>query len=204
MEQRRIGQLSVSVVGLGGNNFGTDFFGRKCDEQATKRIIHAALDAGINFIDTAEEYSVDSFVGSGRSEELIGRALGSRRNEVVIATKYSVYDVDDETIRGRARVIRAVEASLRRLGTDRIDLYQQHMPDPEPRSTNCSKPSPGSSSRARSARSAAATSPAPCSTRRSPPAKNRALLASPAPRTSTTYLMSLPKRAWWRPAAGTA
>jgi aryl-alcohol dehydrogenase-like predicted oxidoreductase len=131
MEQRRIGQLSVSVVGLGGNNFGTDFFGRKCDEQATKRIIHAALDAGINFIDTAEEYSVDSFVGSGRSEELIGRALGSRRNEVVIATKYSVYDVDDETIRGRARVIKAVEASLRRLGTDRIDLYQQHMPDPE-------------------------------------------------------------------------
>jgi aryl-alcohol dehydrogenase-like predicted oxidoreductase len=131
MERRSIGQLSVSVVGLGGNNFGTDFFGRKCDQDATTRIIHAALDRGINFIDTAEEYSVDSFVGSGRSEELIGRALGSRRNEVVIATKYSVYDVEDDTIRGRARIVRAVEASLRRLGTDRIDLYQQHMPDPE-------------------------------------------------------------------------
>ncbi|HET9628564.1 MAG TPA: aldo/keto reductase [Novosphingobium sp.] len=131
MKRRSIGQLSVSLVGLGGNNFGTDFFGRKCDQEATTRIIHAALDAGINLIDTAEEYSVDSFVGSGRSEEVIGRALGPRRNQVVIATKYSVYDVEDETIRGRARVIRAVEASLRRLGTDRIDLYQQHMPDPQ-------------------------------------------------------------------------
>src|SRR6185369_16802266 len=108
-----------------------DFFGRKCDERDSARIIDAALDAGINFIDTAEEYSVVSFVGSGRSEEFIGRALGPRRNEVVIATKYSVYDVEDDTIRGRARIVRAVEASLRRLGTDRIDLYQQHMPDPE-------------------------------------------------------------------------
>jgi Predicted oxidoreductases (related to aryl-alcohol dehydrogenases) len=130
MEQRSIGSLSVSLVGLGGNNFGTDFFGSNCDERQSARIIHAALDAGVNFIDTAEEYSVDSFVGSGRSEEFIGRALGPRRNAVVIATKYSVYDVGDPDIRGRVRVIRAVEGSLVRLGTDRIDLYQQHFPDP--------------------------------------------------------------------------
>ena len=130
MEYRRIGSLAVSVIGLGGNNFGTDFFGKKCDEAQSARIIHAALDAGINFIDTAEEYSVDSFVGSGRSEEIIGRALGARRNEVVIATKYSVYDVDDPDERGSARIVHAVEGSLRRLGTDRIDLYQQHFPDP--------------------------------------------------------------------------
>jgi len=130
MEYRRIGSLAVSLVGLGGNNFGTDFFGKKCDEPQSARIIYAALDAGINFIDTAEEYSVDSFVGSGRSEQIIGRTLGTRRNDVIIATKYSVYDVADQDQRGSARIVHAVEASLKRLGTDRIDLYQQHFPDP--------------------------------------------------------------------------
>jgi len=130
MQTSTIGSLSVSRVGLGGNNFGTDFFGSKCDERESARIIDAALDVGINFIDTAEEYSVDSFVGSGRSEEIIGRVLGERRNRVVIASKYSIYDVVDPEERGYARVIHAVEGSLRRLGTDRIDLYQQHFPDP--------------------------------------------------------------------------
>jgi len=130
MEKRSIGSLSVSLVGLGGNNFGTDFFGRKCDERDSARIIDAALDAGINFIDTAEEYSIDSFVGSGRSEEIIGRVLGPRRNDVIIATKYSVYDAADPDKHGRQRVIEPAEGTLRRLGTDHIDLYQQHFPDP--------------------------------------------------------------------------
>lgn len=131
MEYRKIGNLTVSLVGLGGNNFGTDFFGKKCDETQSVRIIHAALDAGISFFDTAEEYSVDSFVGSGRSEEILGRALGKRRNDVVIATKFSNYDVADAGQKGRARIIQAAECSLKRLGTDRIDLYQQHFPDPD-------------------------------------------------------------------------
>ena len=130
MKYSQIGSLQVSLVGLGGNNFGTDFFGGKCDEAESRRVIHAALDEGVNFIDTAEEYSVDSFVGSGRSEEIIGRALGPRRNDVIIATKYSVYDAAGSDQRGYARVMHAVEGSLKRLGTDRIDLYQQHFPDP--------------------------------------------------------------------------
>jgi aryl-alcohol dehydrogenase-like predicted oxidoreductase len=79
MEMRRIGSLEVSVIGLGGNNFGTTFFGTACDLPAATRIIHAALDAGINFI------------GTGQSEEFIGAALGKRRNDVVIATKFSPY-----------------------------------------------------------------------------------------------------------------
>ena len=131
MEYRRIGSLDVSLVGLGGNNFGTDFFGAKCDEAQSARIIHAAIDAGITFIDTAEEYSIDSHIGSGRSEEIIGRALGSRRNDVVIATKFSTKDATAPDQRGRSRIVHAVESSLRRLGTDRIDLYQQHFPDPD-------------------------------------------------------------------------
>ena len=114
MEYRRIGSLDVSLVGLGGNNFGTDFFGAKCDEAQSARIIHAAIDAGITFIDTAEEYSIDSHIGSGRSEEIIGRALGSRRNDVVIATKFSTKDASAPDQRGGSRIVHAVESSLRR------------------------------------------------------------------------------------------
>src|SRR6059058_3647016 len=88
MQWRRIGGLEVSVIGLGGNNFGTDFFGARCDERQVARIVDAALGAGINFIDTAEEYSITSFLGEGHSEELIGRALGRRRDEAIIATKF--------------------------------------------------------------------------------------------------------------------
>src|SRR5206468_12430788 len=84
----RIGCLDVSVVGLGGNNFGTDFFGARCDKREVDRIVNAALDAGINLIDTAEEYSITSFLGEGHSEELIGAALGGRRDEAIIATKF--------------------------------------------------------------------------------------------------------------------
>ncbi|WP_437319621.1 aldo/keto reductase [Sorangium sp. So ce385] len=121
MEKRRIGSLEVSVVGLGCNNFGG-----RIDEQRTAAVVDAALDAGINFFDTADIY------GGTRSEELLGRALGGRRSSVILATKFGV-PLDDER-RGGARpayIRRAVEDSLRRLGTDWIDLYQLHRPDPE-------------------------------------------------------------------------
>ncbi len=131
MRRRRIGALEVSVVGLGGNSFGTDFFGTRCDQGEVTRIVNAALDAGITLIDTAEEYSITSFLGEGHSEELIGVALRSRRDEAVIATKFLNADEHDPAERGAGRIVAAVEASLRRLGTDRIDLYQQHQPDPE-------------------------------------------------------------------------
>jgi aryl-alcohol dehydrogenase-like predicted oxidoreductase len=119
METRRIGSLEVSVVGLGCNNFG-----RRLDAAATARVIDAALDAGVNFLDTADMY------GGGKSEEYLGRALAGRWNRVVLATKFG-WELD-ETRKGAsaAYVKRAVEASLRRLGTDRIDLYQLHKPDP--------------------------------------------------------------------------
>jgi aryl-alcohol dehydrogenase-like predicted oxidoreductase len=120
METRRIGSLAVSVVGLGCNNFGG-----RLDADATARVVDAALDAGINFFDTADIY------GGTKSEEFLGRALGRRRDEVVIATKFG--GKIDEQRKGAAPeyVRQAAEDSLRRLGTNRIDLYQLHMPDPE-------------------------------------------------------------------------
>lgn len=120
MEQRELGPLSVTLVGLGCNNFGT-----RCDEQRSAEVVHAALDAGITTFDTADVY------GKGASEELLGKALGSRRDEVVIATKFA-NPMDDSGQRQGASarwIATAVEDSLRRLGTDRIDLYQQHVPD---------------------------------------------------------------------------
>ncbi|XXU24013.1 aldo/keto reductase [Sorangium sp. So ce887] len=121
MEKRRIGSLDVSVVGLGCNNFGG-----RIDEQRTAAVVDAALDAGINFFDTADIY------GGTRSEELLGRALGGRRSQVIIATKFGL-PLDDERKGGAkpAYIQRAVEDSLRRLGTDWIDLYQIHRSDPE-------------------------------------------------------------------------
>lgn len=119
VETRAIGSLQASVVGLGCNNFGT-----RLDPDATGRVVQAAIDEGINFFDTADIY------GQGKSEEYLGRALGKRRQQVLIATKYG--KPMGEGKRGaRPEYIRfAVEASLRRLGTDYIDLYQQHEPDP--------------------------------------------------------------------------
>lgn len=119
MERRRIGLLEVSVVGLGCNNFGWYI-----DEQATAHVVDAALDAGINFLDTADIY------GQTRSEEFLGRLLGARRDRVVLATKFGM--AVDEHRRGAHPdyVRRAAEDSLRRLRTDRIDLYQLHQPDP--------------------------------------------------------------------------
>jgi aryl-alcohol dehydrogenase-like predicted oxidoreductase len=117
----RIGGLDVSVVGLGCNNFG-----RALDEEATRRVVDAALDAGVTYFDTSDNY------GEGRSELLLGRALGARRADVVIATKFGM-PVPGEDHTGGARpeyVARAVERSLRQLDTDWIDLYQLHKPDP--------------------------------------------------------------------------
>jgi aryl-alcohol dehydrogenase-like predicted oxidoreductase len=120
LDTRRIGSLEVSCVGLGCNNFG-----RKLDEQATAAVVHAALDEGITFFDTADIY------GGTKSEVFLGRALGKRRDEVVIATKFGMA-VDDQRRGARPDYVRqAAEDSLRRLGTDRIDLYQLHQPDPD-------------------------------------------------------------------------
>ena len=120
LETRRIGSLEVSCVGLGCNNFGW-----KLDEQATAVVVHAALDEGITFFDTADIY------GGTKSEVFLGRALGKRRDEVVIATKFGMA-VDDGRRGARPDYVRqAAEDSLRRLGTDRIDLYQLHQPDPD-------------------------------------------------------------------------
>lgn len=120
MDKRRIGSLEVSVVGLGCNNFG-----RRIDEAASAGVVHAALDAGVNFFDTADIY------GGTRSEEFLGRALAGRRGQAIVATKFGMA-VDAQRQGAKPDYVRrAVEDSLRRLGTDTIDLYQLHRPDPE-------------------------------------------------------------------------
>ena len=118
MNKRQIGSLAVTEVGVGCNNFG-----RRLDYEGTAKVVSAALDAGINFFDTADIY------GRTHSEEFLGRALGRRRSEVVIATKFGM--AVDEKRRGARPdyVLQAAEDSLRRLGTDRVDLYQIHQPD---------------------------------------------------------------------------
>jgi aryl-alcohol dehydrogenase-like predicted oxidoreductase len=121
MEMRKLGSLEVTLVGLGCNNFGM-----RIDEEQSAAVVHAALDTGINLFDTADVY------GGTHSEQFLGRALGDRRDEVLIATKF-VAPIDDDPSHagaGARWVAEAVEGSLRRLGTDRIDLYQQHGPDP--------------------------------------------------------------------------
>jgi aryl-alcohol dehydrogenase-like predicted oxidoreductase len=119
MERRRIGSLEVSVVGLGCNNFGW-----RIDKQATKAVVAAALDSGINFLDTADMYA------AGQSEEYLGEALRGRRNEVVLATKFGFSMGEGKSGASPAYVRQALDASLLRLGTDRVDLYQLHTPDP--------------------------------------------------------------------------
>ena len=119
MHTRRIGSLSVSVVGLGCNNFGMTI-----DERKSADVVHAALDAGINFFDTADMY------GGTDSERFLGKALATRRHEAIVATKFGM--VASDAFKGGARpdyVKRAVDASLQRLNVDYIDLYQLHKPD---------------------------------------------------------------------------
>ncbi len=126
MEHRLLGRTGVSVskLCLGAMMFGA--WGAP-DHQESIRIIHAAIDAGINFIDTADVYS------AGESEEIVGKALaGGKRDDIVLATKVGFPMGEDPSQRGasRRRIIRGVENSLRRLNTDWIDLYQIHRPDP--------------------------------------------------------------------------
>lgn len=122
METRHLGGdgPALSVIGLGCNNFGM-----RLDAAATAAVVNAALDAGITHLDTAEMY------GQGKSEEFIGAALGNRRDEAVIATKFLPRPKDEPYTPGalRNRILDACEGSLRRLRTDRIDLYYQHYPD---------------------------------------------------------------------------
>jgi aryl-alcohol dehydrogenase-like predicted oxidoreductase len=119
VESVRLGrsELEVSRVGLGCNNFGG-----RVDREGTRRVVHAALDAGITFFDTAETY------GGGDSERFLGAALGERRSQVVLATKFGWAPGD---LPGGApeRVRRSIDASLERLGTDVVDLYYYHRPD---------------------------------------------------------------------------
>ena len=119
MHYRNLGRsgLKVSAVGLGANRFGS-----KCDLETTKRILHTALDLGVNFIDTADVYA------AGRSEQFIGEAIHDRRDRVVVATKVFGKVGDGPNDRGASRqhIMQAVEASLRRLQTDTLDLYQIH------------------------------------------------------------------------------
>jgi aryl-alcohol dehydrogenase-like predicted oxidoreductase len=120
MDTRTIGSFKVSVVGLGCNNFGMRV-GRK----ETEAVVDAALEAGINFFDTADIY------GGTKSETYLGAALGARRDDIVLATKFGAPYEGHEGGASAAYIRRAVEDSLTRLGTDRIDLYQLHFPDPK-------------------------------------------------------------------------
>lgn len=124
MELRTLGDggPKLSVVGLGCNNFGM-----RMDEPASAAVVNASLDHGINHFDTAEMY------GGGKSEEYLGAALSSRRDQAVIATKFLPRPQDQPYKPGdlAKRIREACEGSLRRLGTDRIDLYYQHYPDPD-------------------------------------------------------------------------
>ncbi|MEO1057364.1 MAG: aldo/keto reductase [Actinomycetota bacterium] len=121
MEYRQLGSLDVSVVGLGCNNFGT-----LLDADATRRVVDAALEEGITYFDTAESY------GNGTSEEYLGAALAGRRSDAIIATKWGhTRDLNDDENGGDPDLIRArLDASLARLGTEYVDHYQLHRPDP--------------------------------------------------------------------------
>jgi aryl-alcohol dehydrogenase-like predicted oxidoreductase len=120
LAKRNIGSLEVSVVGLGCNNFGG-----RIDADRTAAVVATALEEGITYFDTADIY------GGTRSEELLGSALGRRRDQVVVATKFGMPIDADHTGAKPDYVRRALEDSLRRLGTDHVDLYQLHQPDPE-------------------------------------------------------------------------
>lgn len=123
MEYRKLGTsgLEVSAIGIGGTNFG-----KRCDEAETARILDAALDRGVNFVDTANFYS------AGKSEEFVGKALKGKRDGVVLTSKFG-QPLGHGPMQGggsRRHVMEAVEASLTRLQTEVIDLYQIHIPDP--------------------------------------------------------------------------
>jgi aryl-alcohol dehydrogenase-like predicted oxidoreductase len=118
VETRTIGSLTVSVVGVGCNNFGG-----RMGRAETTAVVNAALDSGINFFDTADVY------GEAKSETYLGEALGPRRDEIVVATKFGAPYEGHDGGASPSYIRMAVEDSLTRLGTDRIDLYQLHVPD---------------------------------------------------------------------------
>ena len=119
MEYRKLGSLNVSLIGIGCNNFGW-----RTDAAGTAAVVDAALGAGINFFDTADVY------GAGQSEEFLGAALKGRRAKALIATKFGI-KMGEGKEGARAQYVRdALDASLQRLQTDVIDLYQIHRPDP--------------------------------------------------------------------------
>ncbi len=120
MRTRTLGPLEVSVVGLGCNNFG-----RRVDQDGTREVVDAALDAGVSFFDTAESY------GGGQSEAFLGHALRGRRERVVLATKFGGGGRVGNGKGSREEIRRALEGSLERLQTDYVDLYQHHQEDPE-------------------------------------------------------------------------
>ena len=124
MEYRRLGNsgLQVSLAGLGCNNFGM-----RIDAAQTRAVVHCALDEGITLFDTADIYG-----SRGQSEEMLGKALGDRRHEIVLASKFGMAMGDGPYKVGGSRryIMSACEGSLKRLGTDYIDLYQIHQPDP--------------------------------------------------------------------------
>src|ERR1700727_2800453 len=118
MKTRALGSLQLSEVGVGCNNFGT-----RLDQGQASDVVNAALESGVNFFDTADIY------GATQSEVFLGEALGSRRSEVVIATKFGM-PIDDTHFGAKPDYVRAAcDDSLRRLNTDYIDLYQLHYPD---------------------------------------------------------------------------
>jgi aryl-alcohol dehydrogenase-like predicted oxidoreductase len=123
MQKRKLGASGpeVSLVGLGTNNFGG-----RIGYDASRLVLDKALDLGITLIDTADAYG-----NKGGSEEILGKVLGARRKDIVLATKFGLPMDDAGTLRGASRrhIVQAVEASLRRLNTDWIDLYQLHRPD---------------------------------------------------------------------------
>lgn len=123
MEYRKLGNsgLKISEISLGGNTFSW-----KIDEQTSTSVINCAIDMGINYIDTADMYD------RGGSEEFVGKAIKGKRHQLIIATKFGLRMGEGPNDRGGSRyyVMRAVEASLKRLQTDYIDLYQMHEPDP--------------------------------------------------------------------------
>lgn len=122
MQYRQVGKsnLTVSVVGLGCNNIGN-----RIDDDTSRLVIHKALDLGVTLFDTADMYGP-----GGNSEKVLGKILGGRRRDVVIATKFGKDEKHQSKGASRQYIMQAVEASLRRLNTDWIDLYQIHAPDP--------------------------------------------------------------------------
>jgi aryl-alcohol dehydrogenase-like predicted oxidoreductase len=167
MKLRNLGKsgLRVSLVGLGCNNFG-----QRMDLESATRVIHKALDCGITLFDTADVYG-----GRGGSESVLGQVLGERRKDIVLASKFAMA-MDDGEKKGASRryIMRAVEASLRRLKTDWLDLYQQHRHDP---TTSCGR-----------ARCATSATPTSQPRRRSRPSSPRATSISMPSRRARTSI----------------